>query len=84
MPDMADNILTIPTADQTPLVKALLEKLRQTDELVERLYEENRLLKAEIQTLRDEIAAFKKTSKRPKIKANKKPKDPLIRFLKSS
>lgn len=73
---MADNILTITTADQTPLVKALLEKLRQTDELVERLYEENRLLKEEIKLLRDEIAVLKKHSKRPKIKPNKKPKNP--------
>jgi hypothetical protein len=73
---MADNILTITTADQTPLVKALLKKLEQSDQLIERLYEENRLLKEQIQILRDEIAVLKKTSKRPKIKPNKKPKGP--------
>jgi hypothetical protein len=72
---MTDNVLTITTTDQTPLIKALLEKLRQTDELVERLYEEIRVLKEENRSLRDEIAALKKHSKRPKIKPNKKPKD---------
>lgn len=75
---MADNILTINTAEQTPLVKALLKKLEQSDELVERLYGENRLLKERIQVLQDEIAILKKTSKRPKIKPNKKPKGPDI------
>lgn len=74
--DMADKVLTITTADQTPLVKSLLEKLRQRDELVDRLYEEIRGLKEEVQHLRDEIAALKKSPKRPKIQANKKAKDP--------
>jgi hypothetical protein len=73
---MADNILTITTADQTPLVKALLEKLRQTDDLVERLYTVIASQKEEIKFLRDEIAVLKKHSKRPKIKPNKKPKGP--------
>ena len=71
---MADNILTITAADQTPLVKALLKKLEQSDELIERLYAIIEAQKEEIRVLRDEIAVLKKHSKRPKIKPNKKPK----------
>ena len=74
---MNENILTITEADLTPLVKALLKKLEQTDELVERLYERIRLLEEKNQLLCDEIAILKKTSKRPKIKPNKKPQRPI-------
>lgn len=72
---MAEKILTITTKDETPLVRALLEKLRQADELVERLYEEIGLLKEKIKILQDDNAVLKKHSKRPKIKPNKKPKN---------
>jgi hypothetical protein len=58
---MADNILTITNEDlNNPLVKALWKKLEQADELIERLYEEIRLLKEQNQILRDEIAVLKK------------------------
>ncbi len=72
---MADKIFSITTEDQPPLVKVLLEKLKQTDELVESQYEEICFLKEKIKILQDEIAVLKKHSKRPKIQSNKKPKN---------
>ena len=69
---MADNVLKITAEDMTPLVAALLEKLRQSDELIEDLYAQNRALKETVQLLKDEIARLKNSSKRPHIRANKK------------
>jgi len=56
--------LTIPPAEQTPLVLALLEIIRRQDE--------------EIKSLRDEIHKFKGTTQRPKIEPSRllKPQKP--------
>lgn len=69
---MIGKILNITEADKTPLVEALLQKLKERDDLIERLYQENAQLKEEIKGLKDEIAELKKSPKRPKIKSSKK------------
>jgi hypothetical protein len=71
---MTDKILTITASDMTPLVKELLQKLVERQDLIERLYEEVQTLKEENRILKDEIIALKKSPRRPKIKANKKNK----------
>lgn len=69
---MAVNLLKITADDMTPLVTALLEKLQQSDELIEELQANARAQREVIQQLRDEIARLKNSSKRPQLKPNKK------------
>lgn len=79
---MTSNILTIGEKDRTPLVDALLLKLEERDQRIDELMEsvqilkeQNQALMEQNQVLRDEIAALKKTSKRPKFpKPKNKPK----------
>jgi hypothetical protein len=94
---MKQNVLTITAADQkNPLVKELLQKLYEREELIEKQIEiiedqveiikentneiqekteEIQKLKEENLLLKNEIAELKKSPKRPKIKANKKPQN---------
>ena len=69
------NISDIPSAEQTPIVKALLrichqqqEQIAQQQEQIAQQQEQIHLLKEKVQGLRDEIARLKKQKPKPKLK----------------
>ena len=63
--------IRITKEDETPLVKSLLDKVKQCYDALDEATQVIEKLKAENQQLRDELAQFQKRSKKPKIKPSK-------------
>lgn len=73
---MVADVLEITEENRSPLVEALLAKLEERDRLIDDLHEQVNALTEHNKVLKDEIAALKKSSKRPKFtnKSNPRPK----------